>query len=97
MTLEELKAEAKRQGYKLIKEKPYIALEKCPKCGKKPRLRVYVGTDQYQCDCTNRSMGWYRNESKAKEAWNERVKGEKNVKAEFRRDHKVVRCLDRKS
>ena len=34
MTLEELKAEAKKHGYKLIKEKPYIRLSHCI-CGHK--------------------------------------------------------------
>lgn len=34
MTLEELKSEAKKHGYKLIKERPYIRLAHCV-CGHK--------------------------------------------------------------
>ena len=35
MTLEELKAEANKLGYSLIKKKPYIPIKPCPVCGKK--------------------------------------------------------------
>ena len=35
MTLEELKAEANKLGYGLIKKKPYIPIKPCPVCGKK--------------------------------------------------------------
>lgn len=34
MTLEELKAEAKKHGYKLVKERPYIRMSACV-CGHK--------------------------------------------------------------
>ena len=36
MTFEELKAEAKRQGYNLIKMSKYPTIVKCPVCNKKP-------------------------------------------------------------
>lgn len=35
MTLEELKTEANKLGYSLIKKKPYIHIKPCPVCGKK--------------------------------------------------------------
>lgn len=35
MTLEELKAEANKLGYSLIKNKPYIPIKPCPVCGRK--------------------------------------------------------------
>lgn len=34
MTLEELKAEANKLGYCLIKKKPYIPIKPCPVCGR---------------------------------------------------------------
>jgi transcription elongation factor Elf1 len=36
MTFEELKAEADRQGYRLVKREPYVKTYRCPKCGNDP-------------------------------------------------------------
>ena len=36
MTVEELKKEANKLGYKIIKKDPYVLLSKCPICGHKP-------------------------------------------------------------
>ena len=55
MTFEELKAEAKRQGYNLIKIPPKMPkLKRCPICGYFPRVRyegdlVYVSCPSRKC------------------------------------------------
>lgn len=80
MTIEELKAEAKRQGYSLIKKQPYIALKKCPKCGKTPLIwfRNIDNKKQYMCDC-DRVIKWQKTERQARIAWNEEIEMEKDA------------------
>ena len=51
MTYEELKAEASRQGYSLIRKEKYVHLLKCPQCGKKPSLWNTPNGFIYRCDC----------------------------------------------
>ncbi len=77
MTIEELKAEAKRQGYSLIKKQPYIALKKCPKCGKKPVLWVRSLDGKHKCDCDCVwIIEWQKTERQARIAWNEAIEKE---------------------
>ena len=89
MTLEELKAEAKRQGYNLIKIPPKMPkLKKCPICGRLPKVRqelvrnlVYVSCPGRKCligPVVNRRDGVKviskrEGECEAREAWNEMV------------------------
>lgn len=76
MTLEELKEEAKRQGYGLHKIQAYIGIVKCPACGKRPKAKVSIGNQtRYECEC-GKSTGWYKSDKKARAAWNELIKGE---------------------
>ena len=77
MTIEELKAEAKRQGYSLVKKQPYIALKKCPKCGNKPVLWVRTIDDKqkYDCDCVW-IVEWQKTDRQARVAWNEAIENE---------------------
>lgn len=76
MTFEELKEEAKRQGYKLIKDQPYVPLKRCPICGKKPSEWVNAanGFHSFMCDC-ERTMNWKKSERMARIAWNESLEG----------------------
>lgn len=73
MTLEELKAEAKKRGYKLTKEYPNITLEPCV-CGEKRYIRI-LGLQTRYCKCI--SCGFKADEAKylyeAKLKWNECV------------------------
>ena len=79
MTFEELKAEAARQGYSLIKKQPYIALKKCPKCGKKPGLWVRdIDEIKYDCECV-RIIEWKRTDRQARIAWNEAIERGKDA------------------
>lgn len=87
MTVEELRKEAKALGYRLVKIEPYIKLEKCPFCGKKPTywsrsmdkdgrgMRSYV---KYSCPDTRGQLytDWFLTEKAAKLAWNELCKKE---------------------
>lgn len=82
MTIEELKAEVKRHGYSLIKKQPYIALKKCPKCGKKPLIwfRSIDNKKKYMCDCDlcdcDRIIEWQKTERRARIVWNEAIERE---------------------
>ena len=75
MTLEELKAEAKKHGYKLTKEYPYIRLAPCI-CGSKNRTLWYDYVEHkhfYGCNkCDFRTDG-ARTKHEAKLKWNECV------------------------
>lgn len=77
MTLEELKAEAERQGYKLMKKpEPMPKIKPCP-CGRKILSRLYTwdrrtGTGYIlircpKCGCEG---DWGKNEREARELWN---------------------------
>ena len=43
MTLDDLKAEAKKLGYHLVKDRPKIVMLPCPVCGKKRTEEWYDG------------------------------------------------------
>lgn len=69
MTVEELKIEAEKLGYNIIKKQPYIKLEKC-KCGKKPRLYYGMNDMYYRCD-NCKTEGQHREfERQARVSWN---------------------------
>ena len=73
MTLEELQAEAKRQGYGLHKLQPYVPLLKCPQCGSRPWKKVSKLTNKpmYKCKCMD--TGWCKGDRYARLKWNEMV------------------------
>ena len=86
MTLEELKEEAKRQGYNLIKKQTHIALKKCDRCRVKPHLMFYARSfdDTYcefsgfliQCPKCEKRTEVFKTERQAREAWNIMQEGE---------------------
>lgn len=71
MTYEELKAEAEKQGYGLIRKEKYVSLKKCPKCGIKPSLWTGVDGETYRCDRCGLSGERQKTVKKAKLSWNE--------------------------
>ena len=82
MTLEELKVEAKNQGYKLVKDAPYEKFLPC-KCGhnrRKRRCGFYSGSGKglyVRYVCTK--CGYYvdgKTEKEAKHNWNEKMRGD---------------------
>lgn len=80
MTFEELKAEANRQGYSLVKKPTYVPLAKCS-CGAKRSVRfVYIMGGKYVYKCIKCGLEGVasRNKKLAREYWNYTV--EKNLK-----------------
>ena len=75
MTFDELKAEAKRQGYSLIKKRPYIKRLPC-KCGCN-EISLFYGSYKtfYRCDDCGFEVS-AKNEYLLKEAWNKAVSEE---------------------
>lgn len=71
MTYEELKAEAEKHGYRLIRKGTYISLKKCPKCGMKPSLWTGADGYTYRCDICGLSSERQKTVKKAKLSWNE--------------------------
>lgn len=71
MTYDELKAEADRQGYKLIRKTPYIRLSRCPQCGKFPKL--WCGKDGWFYSCHQFITEPCKPEKQAKLRWNDKV------------------------
>lgn len=58
MTFEELKAEADRQGYNLVKKyQPMPKLLKCPICGRLPKVRYDISTIHVSCPTRQCLMG----------------------------------------
>lgn len=86
MTLEKVKAEAKKLGYKLIPIKKYVKVLPCPVCGKKRTSEWTImnlsGKDTFRRVCHN--CGFQGNladrSSKTIEAWNDAV-NEYNINA----------------
>ena len=77
MTLEELKVEANKLGYKLIKKKPYTPIKPCPVCGKKCTHIWYsairgMGTKK-QCYFCDFAGDWTNEKIPVEEAWNNAV------------------------
>lgn len=71
MTYEELKAEAKRQGYRLSKIQKYVPHSRCIICGARGQLWYGMGGGAFiQCECGARTnhnqterqawIEWYR-------------------------------------
>lgn len=73
MRLEELKAEADKQGYILIKKRPYVPLVVCPNCGKRPKpwISAVSGKTKYKCEC--QSTDWIKGDRSARIEWNKMV------------------------
>lgn len=74
MTLEELKAEANKLGYSLIKKKPYTPIKPCPVCGKRG-TSVWYGQDgtQRRCSFCDFSGDWTNGKISVNESWNNAV------------------------
>ncbi len=72
MTLEELKEEARKQGYCLQKLPKYIPLKRCPVCNHKPIKYNSLATNKpkYVCDCGT-DTGWCKSINAAREKWNQ--------------------------
>lgn len=76
MTLEELREEAKKQGYKLTKKIKYEKLQKC--CGKFPQQELTINPNgkYYYCKHCGRkgkiANSWYQ----ARINWNKGVENE---------------------
>lgn len=77
MKLEELKAEAAKLGYKLVKNQPYIKLLPCT-CGEnKPHEWFCTGENRgksfYKCDNCGLSAPAAKTNRRARENWNKLV------------------------
>lgn len=74
MKIEELKEEAKRQGYKLIKKQENIRLLPCT-CGRK-RIQVYINSYPmissyaYRCPKCGNIGDWATTKLQARKNWN---------------------------
>lgn len=77
MTFEELKAEAKRQGYNLVKKQTYVPLRKCS-CGAKysVKARWTIYGNAYYCIKCGLESYPSKTQRGARENWNKEV--EKN-------------------
>lgn len=73
MTFEELKAEAERQGYRLVKKNPYVQLKKCPNCDCLPELWLLGGEWFRKCPICFSTGGRAKTQIGAKKSWNEMV------------------------
>lgn len=82
MTFEELKAEAKRQGYKLMKKQENVSVRLLPcTCGvKRPTKWYVIGDDNvgecYKCDKCGKRGKTGKNTREAKINWNVEVEVE---------------------
>ena len=90
MTFEELKEEAARQGYRLVKFKKYIRIEPCT-CGSRKRLHFtkWDGKKLWislKCiSCGKEALG--ENEEDAKLNWNEMILEERGKLCVTRQIH----------
>lgn len=77
MTLEELRIEAKKQGYKLIKDNKYEALIPCI-CGCNRRIRWYNTEGQVSMECSRPMCDirtpWADSEAEVRRKWNKMIK-----------------------
>lgn len=78
MTFEELKAEAERHGYSLVKKQtPPPQMQPCL-CGRK-QIHIWhrSNPDEYLATCPNCGFGedgeWVSSTRRAREIWNERI------------------------
>lgn len=84
MSVDELKAEAKRHGYALIKRNPLPKKLPCV-CGRKLLEEWYVVSRKgwmYKCPVCGRMADMGKTEREARELWNEAVEKWKKMKAE---------------
>ena len=78
MNLEELKAEAAKLGYNLVKKQPYIKLSHCT-CGEKKPAQWFIkqgenrGMSFYKCDDCGLSALPAKTDRQARENWNQLV------------------------
>ena len=78
MNLEELKSEAEKLGYNLVKKQPYIKLSPCT-CGEKNQHEwfYYTGENRgmrfYKCDNCELSAPAAKTNRQARENWNKLV------------------------
>lgn len=86
MTFDELKIEANKLGYNLVKKKLYIPIKPCPVCGKKGTSVWHgpwgVGTRR-QCSFCNFEGDWTNEKSSLNEAWN-------NAVERYLKEHKEI-------
>lgn len=79
MTFEELQKEAKRQGYSLIKKKPYVKFERCI-CGHNSHLIGYDSRTnhvRYVCAYCHLKGPYGPTRSAAKDLWNDMIRAKK--------------------
>lgn len=80
MTFEELKAEAKAQGYSLIKIVPKVKLEPCLcGCNRREHRIKWTGVEELEIlRCTKCGReAWGRSEKEAKANWNRMIVNER--------------------
>lgn len=70
MTYHELKAEAERQGYDLVSNKPFKEPARCRECGRYPELWTMGRFYKRQCSYCKTMTDWYDSPGKAKQVWN---------------------------
>jgi len=70
MTIEELKAEANKLGYSLVKKPERVPHSKCV-CGRRPSVWSGRGTFYICCEKCGRQSERYINEKNAWKNWNE--------------------------
>lgn len=82
MTIEELKAEADKLGYRLIKKQEYIHLLPCV-CGHNSRTRWWrMDGSFYECNQCGRRAPIGSTEAEAKTNWNKMVEEAENERKE---------------
>ena len=80
MTFEQLKEEANKQGYNLVKKQKYVPLSKCP-CGAKLSVKAYdtIYGHAYKCiECGFESYP-QKTHKGAREYWNKAVENAQMV------------------
>lgn len=79
MTVEELKAEAKRQGFNLVKKPTYISLKPCV-CGAKLSVKAKwtIYGNAYKCIKCGLESNPTKTQKGARRSWNETVEKEQN-------------------
>lgn len=82
MTFEELKAEADKQGYNLLKKQEKVKLLDCT-CGGKRRfhwskIKDWQTYEGLECEKCGKKV-WAKTELEAKKAWNKLIESELNA------------------